>query len=401
MEAGPLEDKFRPLYASQPAGGIPGVPEDAVLEIVGNVYGQNDAPASWFRTFHTEASSAGWQQSIFDPCLYYLRNPNSNQLEGIMGVHVDDTAVGGSGPRFDEAIRHLKARFPYRKWRVGEGEFCGSYYRQNRTTKGIRMSQKLFAESLRPANIPKGANSETKLHDGQVKVLRAINGSLNWLASQSRPDLAAQTSMSQQAFPNPIIRNLRDANNAVRRAKQHKDLEISFQSIKPENLRICCHSDAAWANLGHHTQAGFILAFTDETLNQGLVAPWTPLLWKSYKLPRAVSSTLSAESQAMACASGSVEWVSLLLCEALDGSFEPRAGREMLSRRAPLLATDCKSLFDHLVSPSSPTAVEDRRTSIDIVIIRESLKLTKAHVRWLPTDRMIADGLTKDKQDPI
>ena len=150
MEAGPLEDKFRPLYASQPAGGIPGVPEDAVLEIVGNVYGQNDGPASWFRTFHTEASSAGWQQSIFDPCLYYLRSPNSNQLEGIMGVHVDDTAVGGSGPRFDEAIRHLKARFPYRKWRVGEGEFCGSYYRQNRTTKGIRMSQKLFAESLRP-----------------------------------------------------------------------------------------------------------------------------------------------------------------------------------------------------------------------------------------------------------
>lgn len=67
----------------------------------------------------------------------------------------------------------------------------------------------------------------------------------------------------------------------------------------------------------------------------------------------------------------------------------------MLSRRPPILATDCiKSLFDHLISPSSPTAVEDRRTSIDIVIIRESLKLTQASVRWLPTDRMIAHGLT-------
>ena len=181
----------------------------------------------------------------------------------------------------------------------------------------------------------------------------------------------------------------------------HKDLEIHFQAIEPQRLRVCAHSDAAWANLGNHTQAGYIIAFTDQDLNQAKVVPWTPVIWKSYRLPRAVSSTLSAESQAMSCATGSVEWISLLLCEALDGSFEPRAGRELLQKRPPIIATDCKSLFDHLTSPSAPTAVEDRRTSIDIVIIRESLKLTQGVVRWLPTDRMLADGLTKDKQGPI
>lgn len=401
MEAGPLDDKFRPLFASHPPGGIPGVPSDAVIEVIGNVYGQNDAPASWFKTFHQEAVTAGWCRSVFDSCLYFLRDPNTNQLIGIMGVHVDDTAVGGSGPVFEKAIASLKARFPYRKWRVGEGEFCGSYYKQDKSTKEIHMSQRLFAESMRPANIPKGSANETKLHEGQIKVLRAINGSLNWIASQSRPDLAVQTSMCQQSFPHPTVRTLRDANNAIRRAKMNKDLEITFMSIAPEKLRICCHSDAAFANLGTHTQAGFILAFTSMDLDKGLVAPWTPCLWRSYKLPRAVSSTLGAESQSMACASGSVEWVNLLLCEALDGPFNPRESRSRLSRRPPVLATDCKSLFDHLTSPSAPTAVEDRRTSIDIVIIRESLAITQGIVRWLPTDRMLADGLTKDKQDPI
>ena len=69
-------------------------------------------------------------------------------------------------------------------------------------------------------------------------------------------------------------------------------------------------------------------------------------------------------------------------------------------KRPPILAIDCKSLFDHLISPSSPTSIEDRRTSIDVVIIRESLKLTGGHVRWLPTDRMLADAFTKDKSDP-
>ena len=47
-----------------------------------------------------------------------LRDEKSGSLCGIMGVHVDDTAVGGAGPLFEEAVRKLKARFPYRKWRI-------------------------------------------------------------------------------------------------------------------------------------------------------------------------------------------------------------------------------------------------------------------------------------------
>ena len=35
------------------------------------------------------------------------------------------------------------------------------------------------------------------------------------------------------------------------------------------------------------------------------------------------------------------------------------------------------------------------------MIIRESLATTCGAIRWLPTDRMIADGLTKDKMDPV
>ena len=398
LEAGELPAKFRPLFARQPPGGIPGVPPDAILEVVGNVYGQNDAPLAWHRTFDSEAVTVGWERSKFDPCLYFLRE--QNKLVGVMGVHVDDTALGGQGERFQQAVAALRARFPYRKWRVNEGEFCGAYYVQHKKTKVIEMSQKLFAERLKPATIPKSASPDDLLTESQIRVLRAINGSLNWLASQSRPDLAVQTSLSQQAFPAPRIRHLRDANNAIRRAKMHKELSIRFESISPENLCVCCHSDAAFANRGSHTQAGYILAFVDKRMHNGEISPWTPAIWKSYKLPRAVRSTLSGEAQALATASGSVEWLNLLLSEALDGSVIPSMCRSLLAKRPAILATDCKSLYDHLISPSSPTAVDDRRTSIDIVIIRESIKLLSAQIRWLPTNRMIADGLTKDKMEP-
>ena len=335
-----------------PVGGIPSVDDDAVLEVVGNVYGQNDAPAAWHKAFDSAACSFGWERSLFDACLYFLRD-EQGRLCGAMGVHVDDTALGGKGKKFEDAVQQLKSRFPYRKWRVQSGEFCGAFYTQNPTNKEISMSQQTFAEKLRPAFIAKGADNEQPLSDSQVRVLRAINGSLNWISSQSRPDVAIQTSLSQQAFPKPTIRNLRDVNNAVRRVKQHKDVKIHFRAIPPDQLRLCCHSDAAFANVGSHTQAGYIIAFVNSKLDQGEISPWTPLTWKSYKLPRAVSSTLAGESQALATASGTVEWANLILSDALDGKFEPRLSRSRLTKRrySPLTASHCMIISLRLRPP--------------------------------------------------
>ena len=86
---------------------------------------------------------------------------------------------------------------------------------------------------------------------------------------------------------------------------------------------------------------------------------------------------MAAESQAMSVATGTVEWLSLMLAETLDGAFDVRKSREVLQRRNPIAITDCKSLYDHLISPSSPTAVEDRRTSIDITIIKRAFVLAR------------------------
>ena len=176
---------------------------------------------------------------------------------------------------------------------------------------------------------------------------------------------------------------------------------VTFPSIKPSELTVVCHSDAAFANRANRTQAGYIVGFTENELQDGHEAHWCPAAWKSYKLARAVSSTLGAESQALSTATGTVEWVLLMLAEILDGPLTVRACRDVLKRRRPIIVSDCKSLYDHLHSPSSPTAVNDRRTSIDIVIIRESCRAMTAHVRWVPTSRMLADGLTKNEGDPI
>ncbi len=421
LEAGPLPEKYRPLFAKQPVGGVPGLEPEDVIEVTGNVYGSNDAPFNWWVTFDSEARAMGWERSQFDSCLYYLRDSNK-QLVGVMGAHVDDTITGGDGPRYQEIITNLKARFPYRKWRVGNGEFCGVMYRQDPNTKEISYGQREYAEHLRSITLSKDRlkDKEALATDREIAALRAVNGAANWLSSQSRPDLCVQTSFSQQCFPDPKVKHLVYANQLIHRAKQYSGVEITVKRIDWERLSLCFHSDAGFANAkDNYTQGGYVVAFCSDELENNQASPWTPFTWKSMKLPRVVSSTLGAESQVFSMASAIGEWMSLMVSEARNGSFDLRQslrtsmtadsdGIEPSQSRVPVFGaikqstgvTDCKSLFDHLNSVSSAAKCDDKRVAIDIAIIKQCMARTGLSVRWCPTQLQLADALTKDQQDP-
>ena len=401
LAAGPLPACYRPLYASLPPGGIPGVPSDALVEVTGHVYGLNDSPSAWQKKLDKILREVGFQPSRFDPCFYCLRD--QGKLVGVYGVHVDDCATGGEGPIYEKALALLRSKFEFRKWRAGDGDFCGSRYTQDAQSKEITMNQTAFLDKLKPLhfNRTRLKEKDSPLTEKEISCLRAINGSLNWLATQTRPDLATQVSFSQQSFPTPTVSDAISANNAIRRARQHSDMSIVFRKIDISSLAVVCHSDAAYANAkGGATQAGFVIGCCDKSLDQGETSCWTPIYWKSHRLPRVVNSTLSAEAQSMANASSMCEWVSLFLTEIVHGQCFSHTLWTQSHRVPTLLVTDCKSLFDHLMSPSAPT-LDDRRTALDIVIIREARRRMFSSLRWIPTDRMIADGMTKESADAL
>ena len=163
------------------------------------------------------------------------------------------------------------------------------------------MNMASFAEKIRSINIPKTSKPDDYSTPDQIA--QAVNGSLNWLATQSRPDLSTQVSFSQQAFPVPTVADALAANNAIRRAKHHRDQEVIFRSIPSESLATLCHSDAAFGNAkANATQACFLVGFTRKDIDKGELCDWSLVFWKSARLPRVVSSTLSAEAQSMAVA---------------------------------------------------------------------------------------------------
>ena len=118
-----LDRKQGPLYWSLPPRGIPGVPDDAVMLTLGNIYGSNDAPQRWWKKLDAVMSSIGFSRSTFDVCVYSLKSTAGN-LEGILCVHVDDTICGGSGSLFSEALSNLRHRFPFRKWMFAAPSMC-------------------------------------------------------------------------------------------------------------------------------------------------------------------------------------------------------------------------------------------------------------------------------------
>ena len=97
LEANVKEKALKnPVYAELPPGGVPGVAPGSLVQVLGNIYGANDAPHEWYQEFDQTATSVGFTRSMFDSCLYLCFGPDGG-LQGVLGAHVDDTITGGRG----------------------------------------------------------------------------------------------------------------------------------------------------------------------------------------------------------------------------------------------------------------------------------------------------------------
>ena len=66
-----------------------------------------------------------------------------------------------------------------------------------------------------------------------------------------------------------------------------------------------------------------------------------------------------------------------------------------MCKQIPLaMATDCRSLYD--VCSKAGSLPDEKRVALDLMDLRDSLSDMGDVIRWVPTDHMLADVLTKD-----
>ena len=118
--------------------------------------------------------------------------------------------------------------------------------------------------------------------------------------------------------------------------------------------------------------------------------------WKSTRLKRKTVNTLSAECQSLIHGVGYVHWHRFILLEILGTDMSGQEWERKLTEIPYVAVVDSKSLYDcisKLVCTFSQ--VEDKRTAIDIAILKDDLARTGGHLRWVAGGNMITDPLTK------
>ena len=147
------------------------------------------------------------------------------------------------------------------------------------------------------------------------------------------------------------------------------------------------------------SQAGQIVLYHDSLLaTSEKPCMATVAAWRSYRLKRKTVDTPAAEGQALQAGLGSVHWHRLLCLEAFHGMMDAREWRRETAKLPFLAAVDSKSLYDAVNKCSSTVAfASDKRTAIDLSVVKSDLAETAGRVRWIDTRSMLSDPLTKVK----
>lgn len=226
-QSDPHEREQGPLYASMPPTGIPDVPQHALIRVLTAVYGLVNALAVWRKTVRRHLLELGYTESVFDPCLYYLK-PTAEEIKefgtlGVAGVvllDVDDFCQGGN-QRHEMLMGELRTKLKFGKWRDvynSSAEYIGRTLKQLESFE-IQVSMKRYIEEKPKAvNLPKERLKQktSPLTETEATWLRGVGGSLLWVGKEGRPDVGAACAMAMSwSSSGPTVDHILMANKTV------------------------------------------------------------------------------------------------------------------------------------------------------------------------------------------
>ena len=416
-----------------------GLRDHQVLKATKPAFGDIRAPRQWYQTAdHYLIEELLMIHHPVDRCIYLstraatkddppfqvFHNKDNEALivDGHLGLHVDDFIGAGEGinspnnVKVDETqeeipncfaarLRLLARRFRFGSWDFGEKGhmlFCGTEVRQGMNWDQITLSLKDYIHRLKPATLEKTrkATPDAPLEEKEHRTLRAIIGALAWPAGQCLPQLSASISILQASSSSPAIQDLLTANKVLRYAKevvQSFALTLRKHGSCLEELRFGAYTDASWSvRPDGSSQGGYLIfaASESELMSEKPIA-LTIIDWQSRKLTRMCRSSLSAEPQAASAAVDELERLKVFAAAMVNPLIDISINETMAMFGESPLITDAKSLYDAAQSVSSGLRLSEKRTAIEVTIVRERLEALHGHWRWVNSAQQLADGLTK------
>eukprot|EP00913_Durusdinium_trenchii_P012969 g12178.t1 len=151
-----------------------------------------------------------------------------------LGAHVDDLLGTGEPGAADEIMDQIRNTFDFGAWadsRTDEVlEYGGRQIRQ-KPDGSIWLNQEKFIKATNVTPIPKWRSStpNAPLLASELTELRSVGGCLHWVVGQTRPDLAAGTSLHMKLFPENLLEeHLRSKDLQIQKRQK-----ICFERVAP------------------------------------------------------------------------------------------------------------------------------------------------------------------------
>ena len=359
----------RELYLQPPAGFSVG----KVWKLKKTPYGLVDAGRKWYIKVLKVLSSTEGSPSKNDKALFFWEKDGN--ISGMLVAHVDDFLYGGDDRFNRDIIPQIKEEFDVGSEEEGTFRYTGLEVSTDKLGD-IRVGTGEYCAGIIEADTSCLGPRSRPLSPTEVTILKSKAGQVNWIAGQSRPDLAFDNCALSNRTAKATVDDLHFANKVIRRIGS-KDIQLSFpHSLDIDDVQVVAFCDASHANLPDKGSQGGIIVFLVDS--KGFHCT---VMWQSRRIKRIVNSTIAAECLV------AVETAER--CLLLKTIIKEVTGKDAKTS----IFSDNKSLVE---AAHTTTQMENKRLQIDMGILREMLERGELdELRWIDTKHQVANPLTK------
>lgn len=363
-----------------------GFDETRVCKLQKALYGLKQSPRLWYERFakflfeRLGLKSLDADHSIF---------ASAEGLNGpILTVWVDDIKIISPNVDMCNRIkRELNAAFEM----VDLGPisfYLGMTVVRDRIARKLVLSQKAYIKRVatkfglsqcKPVHTPMEEGfdplkNEDQATEKDIEQYQSMIGSVMFAMIETRPDIANAVSIVSRFAQNPSQTHMKAARRIIAYLSTTCDRGITYGE---GDINLQGYCDANWAGDRETRKSTGSYLFT---MNGG------PVSWMAKLQPTVATSTCVAEYIAISFAVKEATWLRLLLVGIIPGNQASKYAKI-------LIRTDSQSALSLAENPVH----HDRTKHVDVVYhyIRQEIKSDRIELRYIQTDLMPADGLTK------
>ncbi len=389
------------IYMAPPPGVD--LPPGQALLIRRSLYGLKQAARDWHERCVRELVRLGFEQCAADPCM--LRHKERGI---ILLVYVDDICVAAKAL---SQVQWFKDEFQkaFKIKDLGEmKKILGIRITRNRKKRTLRMDQSHYlSEFLDELHMSTDKHEKTKIPMNGYDALRPAGpndrrispkdyqhkiGKLMYAAMHTRPDFCFALGRLSQYLGDPAHHHGQALKTLLRYIRSTIDLGIEYGPPESSGSSLKAYSDSDYAadRLNRKSILGYVYMFAGG-----------PVAWMSRKQKSVATSTTEAEYMALSTCVKEGLWIAQVLRDlGLSKYLRTELGQVAIAENVKHKACSPMQLYGDNQAANllvKDAHISERSKHIDVSYhhVRDTFNKNLIELNYIPTDDMVADGLTK------